>query len=120
MTKESFNKAKERHPVQIGIGDRNEILYHGFKFVEEDGVYDVLEIDRGEYQTSIKKDLNKLALFRTLPFTYVCDLYYSHKQTKRLLKMELNALNGELSDNSKMDMIETKKRLRKSLGSFCV
>lgn len=119
MTKEKFKEANTKLPIQLGVDGSESMLYHGYKFIKDaDGNYDILNLTKGDYQVSIKSNPDKELLFNTLPFIYVCDLYYAHKQTSKLLRMELRSAFKDVSDRENEDKAEVRLRLRKSLKSF--
>lgn len=116
MTKERFEEARKQLPVQQLIDDREEILYHSFKFTRDGEEYDILDLTSGDYQVSIKSDLKKLALFKGLPFIYVCDLFFGKSQFSKLIKIELNELKEEPSEKDYRVKSDIKNRLRSALS----
>jgi len=118
MTKEKFEEARKILPVQQLIDDREEILYHSFKFVRDGNKYDILDLTKGDYQISVINDSDKTDLFNNLPFVYVCDLYYVQSQAKKLLNIELKSLEYDLSDRESEEKKSIRNRLRFGLKSF--
>lgn len=116
MTEERFEEARASLPVQTTVDGRLEILYHGYKFVKENDEYDILDITKGDYQVSIKSDLDKLALFEKLPFIYVCDLFFGKSQLSKLIKIELNELKEEPTEKEYRVKSDIKNRLRSALS----